>query len=87
MQAKWITLDLESHRKISMLRTYVLQIYAVDTTSVTSIVYTLQPQDGFGIFAIKSETGIVYVKTRDPLSLDFEQTKHYYLQVWDQSQL
>ena len=65
----------------------ILQIYAVDTTSVTSIVYTLQPQDGFGIFAIKSETGIVYVKTRDPLTLDYEQTKHYYLQVWDQSQL
>lgn len=62
-----------------------LQIYAVDAGSVTSILYTLQPQDGFGIFGISSETGIVFIKMRDPQVLDYEGTKHYYLQVRQQT--
>lgn len=48
---------------------------------MTSIVYTLQPQHGYDLFAIEAATGLVYVTTDDPSALDYERRVTYELQV------
>lgn len=53
----------------------------MDTTTIQSIVYTLQPSDGFGVFAIQDTTGIVYVTTEDAYVLNYIERSTYYLQV------
>ncbi|XP_067937193.1 protocadherin Fat 4-like [Watersipora subatra] len=56
-------------------------IYAADSNALPSLLYTLEPQDGFGIFAIQESSAAVYVKTDNDLELDYEKTHVYYLQV------